>query len=32
VLTHNDLSMRNIIVDRDGKLWLVVHRHQECGI
>ncbi|KIM78722.1 hypothetical protein PILCRDRAFT_824158 [Piloderma croceum F 1598] len=23
VLTHNDLSMRNIIVDRDGKLWLV---------
>jgi len=23
VLTHNDLSMRNIIVGRDGKLWLV---------
>jgi thiamine kinase-like enzyme len=23
VLTHNDLCMRNIIVGRDGKLWLV---------
>ena len=23
VLTHNDLSMRNIIVGHDGKLWLV---------
>jgi aminoglycoside phosphotransferase (APT) family kinase protein len=23
VLTHGDLSMRNIIVGRDGKLWLV---------
>lgn len=23
VLTHNDLSMRNIIVGRGGKLWLV---------
>jgi hypothetical protein len=23
VLTHNDLSMRNIVVGQDGKLWLV---------
>ncbi|KIM78178.1 hypothetical protein PILCRDRAFT_824646 [Piloderma croceum F 1598] len=23
VLTHNDLSMRNIVVGHDGKLWLV---------
>lgn len=23
VLTHNDLIMRNVIVGRDGKLWLV---------